>query len=111
MLTNSDCTIYSRIYDPVNGYDVLKKQYVSKCWWFEEAKGSVTKNGLESKDRLIVRIPELFIDIKKDDIIVKGKCDVSADTIKDFAGHEFFKVTAVNYNMFGECQHIKVVAV
>jgi hypothetical protein len=109
MLTNSDCTIYRRI---GNGDDfVLKKQYVSKCWWFEGAKADITTNGLKSADVLKVRIPDVTVQVKKGDIIVKGNCDIEAQTVKDLSGVAYFKVTAANYNMFSDEMHIKVVAV
>lgn len=109
MLTNADCTIYSRDYDSEKDCFVWKKQYVSECWWFENTKSDIITNGLKSADVLTVRIPDLSVSVKKDDVILKGKCDVEMQTVKDLAGLEYFKVTKANYNSFGCNPHIKVV--
>lgn len=107
MITNSDCTIYSR--NPSSGEDTWTKQYVSACWWFLETKSSVTTDGLKSADMLAVRIEDLSVLVKKGDYIVKGDCPVEMKTIKDLSGYEYFKVTTANYNRFGDNPHIKVV--
>lgn len=109
MLVNSDCTIFNRI---SNGdTDILVKQYVPECWWFEDTKSDITTSGLKSADVLKVRIPDINVQIKKGDIIVKGNCDINAQTVKDLSGVAYFKVTGTNYNLFGDEMHIKVVAV
>ena len=41
--------------------------------------------------------------------MVKGDCCVEMETVKDLEGLEKTKVTSVNYNMFGDNPHIKVV--
>lgn len=111
MLVNSDCTIYSR--KPVENLSEFQweEQYVKECWWFEEIKSSVTTEGLKSADVLKVRIPDLTISVKKDDIILKGNCPVEMRTVKDLEGYKYFKVVTANYNSFGDEPHIKVVGV
>ena len=109
MLTNSDCTIYSRKASPSSGYDEWETQYVSECWWYENTKSSITSNGLKSADVLTVRIPNLLVSVKKGDVIVKGPCDIDMKTVKDLAGIAYFKVTGANYNTFSRNPHIKVV--
>lgn len=109
MLTNADCTIYRRIRDGDN--DTWKKQYIPQCWWFIEAKSSVTTNGLKSADVLTVRIPDLSVSIKKGDYLVKGNCPIAINTVKDLKEYDYFLVTTANYNRFGSNPHIKVVAV
>lgn len=111
MLTNSDCTVYSREKDPSTGYDTWKRQYVKECWWFEETKSSVTTDGLKTADVLKLRIPDLSIQIKKDDVLVKGNCGIKMETIKDLAGITYYKAVTANYNRFGDEPHIKVVGV
>ena len=109
MLTNMDCTIYSRI--QTGDFDTWEKQYVPKCWWFVENKSSVTTEGLKTADVLNVRIPNLSVSVKKGDYIVKGDCRLEMETIKDLKGQEYFLVTSANYNGFGSNPHIKVVGV
>ena len=109
MLTNSDCTIYSRQSNPSNDYDTWKRQYIPECWWFQDTKSAITTNGLKSADVLTVRIPNVAISVKKEDIIIKGNCNINMQTVKDLAGVDYFKVTSTNYNAFGGNPHIKVV--
>ena len=105
MLTNSDCTIYRK------QDNVLKKQYVSECWWFEDTKSSITTDGLKTADTVTVRIPDMDVFVDKGDIIVKGNCEIEAETLRDLEKVSYFKVTTANYNMFCDNPHIKVVAV
>ena len=109
MLVNSDCTIFHRVRDAEANQDTWKRQYVKECWWFEDTKSAATTDGLKSADVLKVRIPDLRVVVKKDDYILRGMCQVNMSTIKDLAGHDYFKVVSANYNTFGDEPHIKVV--
>lgn len=113
MLSNSDCTIYSRTKE--NGNTAWKRLYIPKVWWYENTKSSITENGIKTgnyvSNILTVRIPGTSAQIKKDDVIVKGNCKTDIKTIKDFSSIEYYKVSGVNYNDFGGNPHIKVVAV
>lgn len=109
MLINSDCTIFSRKYNPSTGCDEWKKQYVPECWWFIETKSSITTEGLKSADVLKVRIYDLNVKVKKDDVIMQGYFSKKINTIKDLDNCEYFKVITANYNRFGNNPHIKVV--
>lgn len=111
MITNTDITIYSRKYDPETRLDTWVKTYISKAWWYKNEKSSVTTDGLKSADVYTIRIPDTSVSVKKDDYIVKGKCNVKMETVKDLEGLEKTKATSVNYNTFGENPHIKVVGV
>lgn len=107
MITNSDCTIYSR--NPSSGEDTWTKHYIPGCWWFLETKSTITTDGLKSADVLTVRIENLPVLVKKGDYVVKGDCPVEMQTIKDLSGYEYFKVVTANCNGFGDNPHIKVV--
>ena len=111
MITNSDCTIYSRIHNPSSGYDEWEKQYIPQCWWFCDTKSEITGNGMKTGDLLTVRIPDLTVIVKKGDYILKGDCEAEIQTVKDLPEGQYFKVTSTNYDAFGESPHIKVVAV
>ncbi len=111
MLTNTDITIYHREYNPELRMDQWERTYVSKAWWHKDEKSSVTTDGLKQADVIMIRIPDIMIEVAKDDYIVKGNCLVKMQTIKDLSGTEFAKVTSVNRNLFGGNPHIKVVGV
>lgn len=109
MLTNSDCTIYNRIRS--DDGDTWKRTYIPEVWWFEDTKSSITTEGLKSGDVLTVRIPDISVQIKKDDIILKGDCELEIKSVKDIVGYEYYKVTGAKYNVHGSNPHIKVVGV
>lgn len=111
MLINSDCTIYTRKRTPSSDHDKWERQYVPECWWFEQTKSSITTEGLKAADILTLRIPDLSIKVKKDDVVVKGDCSLEIQTIKDLIGYRYFKVITANYNTFGDEPHIRVEAV
>lgn len=109
MLVNSDCTIFHRLYDQKTGFSEWKRRYIAECWWYVETKSSITTEGLKSADVLKLRIPDTGVEMQKDDILVKGKCDIDVKTVKDLAAYQYFKALTVNYNLFGGSPHIKVV--
>ena len=109
MLTNTDITIYNRQYDPDSRIDTWIRVYVPEAWWFKNEKSSITTEGLKQADVYTIRIPDTSISLKKDDYVVKGKCDVVMETVKDLNGLEKTRITSVNYNTFGGNPHIKAV--
>ena len=111
MITNADCTIYRRVRTAGSNEFSWIKQYVKECWWFEDTRADMTTNGLKSADILTVRIPDLTVEVSKDDYIVRGNCRVNMQTVKDLEGLNYYKVTKANYNSFGRNPHIKVVGV
>lgn len=111
MITNTDLTIYHRRYDPVSRLDTWSRTYVPEAWWFKDEKSSITTEGLKIEDVITVRIPDVSLELVKDDYLVKGNCEIAVKTVKDLEGKEKMKVTSVNCNVFGNNQHIKVVGV
>ena len=111
MLINSDATLFHRNYDKESRRDVWIRTYIPEVWWYDDVKSSVTVNGLQVADAYIVRIPDLSIEIHKDDFIVQGKCDREIDTVKDLPNSEKMRVMGAKYNRFGDNPHIKVVGV
>lgn len=109
MLTNTDITIYNRKYDTQSRLDTWTRVYVPEAWWFKNEKSSITTDGLKQADVFTIRIPDTSIVLKKDDYIVKGKCDVQMKTVKDLDGLEKARISSVNYNTFGDSPHIKAV--
>lgn len=109
MLTNTDITIYNREYDTQSRFDTWTRVYVPEAWWFNNEKSSITTDGLKQADVFTIRIPDTSIVLKKDDYIVKGKCDVEMKNVKDLDGLEKARISSVNYNTFGGNPHIKAV--
>lgn len=108
MLTNAGATLYRRIYEPQMRLDTWQREFIPAVWWFRSESSSVDAEGLHRADTVTVRIPDTSIQIKKEDILVKGECDVEIQKPSDLEGYEVIKVMAVNYNSFGDTPHIKV---
>ena len=108
MITNSAVTVYSRQYDSEKRSDIWERTYVKDAWWNEAESAAITSEGLKRADTFVIRIPDTTINIKKDDYLVKGICDIDMATVKDLKGTECCKVTSANYNTFGANPHIKV---
>lgn len=111
MISNSDITVYHREYDPKSRLDIWARRYIPEVWWYKVEKSTVTTDGLKQADVITIRIPDTSVVIAKDDYIVKGKCTVKMQTVKDLNGTDYVKVTSANYNQFGNNPHIKVVGV
>lgn len=108
MLTNASATLYRRIYNPQTRLDTWQREFIPAVWWFRSESSSVDADGLHRADTVTVRIPDISIQIKKEDILVKGECDVDIQKPSDLEDVEAIKVMAVNYNNFGDTPHIKV---
>lgn len=111
MLTNTDVTLYSRKYNPSTRLDEWERIYIHEVWWSKDEKSQITTDGLKQADAYTIRIPDTSIEIKKDDYLVKGDCQIVMQTIKDLDGLDKARVTSANYNAFGGNPHIKVVGV
>lgn len=111
MLTNTDITIFHRVYDQKTRLDSWKIIYVPEAWWFKKEQSTITADGRKNADVYTIRIPNTNIALEKDDYIVKGICRVKMQTVKDLEGLERARITSVNYNTFGGNPHIKVVGV
>lgn len=109
MLTNADATLYSRKYNPSTRLDEWERTYIPKVWWYKDEKSQITTEGLKQADVYTIRIPDTSVEVKKDDYLVKGDCQIAMQTIKDLDGLEKTRAISVNYNTFGSNPHIKVV--
>lgn len=108
MITNTDVTLYRCVYDASARFDRWEREYIPKAWWFKAESSSVDAEGLHRADSIVVRIPDISVQIKKEDMLVKGECDIEVTRPSDLDGVESIKVMAVNYNDFGNTPHIKV---
>lgn len=108
MLTNTDATLYKRQYDKETRLYSWEREYLPAVWWYEQIKAVVNTDGIQNTNVTTVRIPDLNVEVKKGDYIVKGNCELEIETIKDLEGYHKFEVIMANYNRFGWNQHIKV---
>ena len=109
MTTNTDITIYSRVCDPLTRLDKWKKNVLFSSVVVQEREGIYHHRWLENWDIYSFAFPDISIELKKDDLVVKDNCPVEMQTVKDLEGLEKIRITSVNYNTFGENPHIKAV--
>ena len=108
MITNKSITYYHKVLNPETRLEEWQKSIFSKVWLFG-GKGSTINNGYENANNVKVRIPMMYV---KDtsifsigDIVAVGKQnDISSQS--DLEGIEFYNVTSVNINNFGNNPHI-----
>lgn len=107
MITNNSITYYQKSLDE-HKLDKYKKYIFEKVWAFG-GKGSSINKGYENANDINVRIPMEFVDDKSifkiGDIIalgVQGNIEKQSD-LKDV---EFYKVTSITINEYGNNPHI-----
>ena len=121
MITNSDCTLYK--FNGI-GYDRL---YISAVMWQEHRSASVSKQGLQSADGVVIFIPKdnapnISSYNPTKDIIIKGNCSFTFDNLSQQtvseslkalrSKHQYFAVMSIDSKLYGSesLQHIKITA-
>lgn len=109
MLVNSSLTVYHKV-EIDHDYKWIKYFY-KNIWWFG-GKGSSTNKGYENANDVQIRIPyDLNLDLDYNnfeigDILVQGKCkDITSE--EDIQG-EYYNITSLNNNVFGNNKHIHI---
>lgn len=113
MLKNADCTVYEK--------DTYARHFISGIYWNDSRGSTVTKNGIQVTDSVLVYIYDSEYSPKADDIIVKGNAEFSFDTasqqnvsasMKPFRESypDFAVIKSVNNCRYGGLPHIEVTA-
>lgn len=108
MITNKTITYYHKTSNPQTKLDAWIKTVFSKAWVFG-GKGSSINKGYENANDVNVRIPMGIVNdtsiFSIGDIIAIGEQpDIEKQT--DLVGKEFYNVTSINVNDFGNNPHI-----
>lgn len=109
MITNSKLTLYHKTIS--NHSEVWTRYNISNVWWFG-GKGASTNRGYENANDVQVRIPYSknenlsASNFEIGDIIVKGELQTAITTQQDLNSYEFYNITAINNNTFGNEPHI-----
>lgn len=110
MLVNSSLTVYHKVEDN-HDYKWVRYNY-NNIWWFG-GKGSSLNKGYDNANDVQIRIP-YDLNPKLDynnfgigDILVRGtlKSDITSEN--DIEG-EYYNITSLNNNVFGNNQHIHI---
>ena len=108
MLTNNSITYYAKGLDPTTKLDTWTGYVFSDVWLFG-GKGSGINKGYENANDVNVRIPMEYVEdktiFKVGDIIAVGEQgDITRQS--DLNGKEFYNVTSININDFGNNRHV-----
>lgn len=109
MLVNSSLTVYHKV---EIDHDYKWVRYFYKYIWWFGGKGTSTNKGYDNANDVQIRIPyELNPNLDYNnfgigDILVQGKHeDITSE--EDIQG-EYFNITSLNNNVFGNNKHIHV---
>ena len=111
MLVNSDMTLYHKVLDTETRLEKWKRYYIEKVWWYG-GKGANTQTGYENANDVQIRIPyesnkNLNIaNFSIGDIVCKGNIEKTITSQSELNDVEFYNITAINNNTFGNNQHI-----
>ena len=111
MLTNSDMTLYHKVLDTETRLEKWERYYIEKVWWYG-GKGANTQTGYENANDVQIRIPydmneNLNIaNFNIGDIVCKGNIGKTITSQSELNGVEFYNITAISNNTFGNNQHI-----
>ena len=108
MIVNKGITYYHKILDTNTRLEKWNKTIFSNVWVFS-GKGSSINKGYENANDMNVRIPIEYVKDKSifsiGDIVAIGRqSDITEQS--DLEGKEFYNVTSINVNDFGNNPHI-----
>lgn len=111
MLVNSDMTLYHKVLDTETRLEKWERYYIEKVWWYG-GKGANTQTGYENANDVQIRIPydmneNLNIaNFNIGDIVCKGNIGKTITSQSELNVVEFYNITAISNNTFGNNQHI-----
>lgn len=110
MLVNSSLTVYHKVEDN-HDYKWVRYNY-DKVWWFG-GKGTSLNKGYDNANDVQIRIP-YDLNPKLDynnfgigDILVQGTLE-SDITNEENIQSEYYNITSLNNNVFGNSKHIHI---
>ena len=111
MLVNSDMTLYHKVHDAETRLEKWERYYIEKVWWYG-GKGANTQTGYENANDVPIRIPYDMTEnlnianFNIGDIVCKGNIEKTITSQSELNGVEYYNITAINNNTFGNNAHI-----
>lgn len=113
MLKNADCTVYE--------HDTFKRHYINGVYWNDSRGQTLTKNGIQISDSVVVYLYSDDYVPRSGDLIVSGIADFVFDSSTQRSASESMKlfrakypdfavVKSVSNCMFGGLPHIEITA-
>lgn len=109
MITNTSLTVYHKTFDESTRLEKWVRYNFNQVWLFG-GKGASINKGYDNANDVDVRIP--YENAQKDynldigDVLVKGTLDFDISTEQDLLNYEFYHITSINDNKFGNNPHI-----
>ena len=111
MISNSDLTVYHRIFNKDDRSITWKRTVYKNIWWFG-GKGASINKGYDNANDVEIRISyDLNPDIKDfsvGDILVKGEIETEITRQQDLDINEVYNITSIKDNTFGRRPHIHI---
>ena len=112
MITNASLTIYHKEYDETTRLEKWIRFNYKNVWFFG-GKGASINKGYDNANDVDIRIPynQNQIDISNiqiGDILVKGDIATDITTQQDLSEFEYYNITSINDNNFGNNPHIHI---
>lgn len=112
MITNASLTIYHKVFDETTRLEKWVRFNYKNVWFFG-GKGASVNKGYDNANDVDIRIPykQNQVDVNKiqiGDILVKGDLAKDINTQQDLSEFEFYNITSINDNNFGNNPHIHI---
>lgn len=108
MITNNVITYYHKTFNKNTKLEEWDRTFFNNVWVFA-GKGSSINKGYENANDMNVRIPMEYVEDTSifhiGDIVAIGE-HPNISKQSDLEGKEFYNVTSVNINNFGNNQHV-----
>lgn len=106
---DKDITIYNKTYDSATRMDKYIANYVHNVFYDDIDGIAIGRYGAKSENKVQVIIPDTSVNVKKEDLIVKGITNYDFATLADLKSkYNVYLVTSANVKDFGGLQNIEV---
>ena len=109
MIINNSLTLYHHTLE--NHEDKWTRYNYSKVWFFG-GKGAGINKGYENANDVQIRIPYKGNDnldisnISIGDVVLAGTMELDITTLSDLEDYDFYNITSISDNQFGNEKHI-----
>lgn len=108
MITNSELTVYHKVFNTTTKLEEYVRYNYDRVWWFGSINANANK-GYENANSVEIRIPyndNIKIEnFSIGDILVKGKLTTNITSRNDLT-EQIYAITSIKDNNFGGTPHI-----
>lgn len=108
MISNSDVTIYHKIFNKATRLEEWTRFNYKNVWFFG-GKGAYVNKGYDNANDVEIRLPITESEnFSIGDIIVKGTLTTDIHTQQDLKNYQTYNITSIKVNDFGTRPHIHI---